>query len=196
MSAKKSHLKSNALTKAIFEASDHDLEWDNSTEQFQLMDHANVSDEEEDLFEQIMQTTPLYNTDDEDRRQPKLKRSNAIRRKHHPLTRSSSTSSLEQTNANVIQRAIASTPTSPSKVILNQVNNLNLVLKPNVPIVPDAVQLNNQVQMLNQALDHTLDTTVRRSARILEQGGQIDYRQMNEDGQKHRRRNIEGGHAE
>ena len=79
-------------------------------------------------------------------------------------------------------------------------NDLNLVLRMNRPIVPEAVQLNQRVQHLDQALDMMPTTPARRSARIQakaeEQGERINYREMNEYGIANRGRNPRGGHAE
>ena len=97
-------------------------------------------------------------------------------------------------------RNAISNPTSPSKVMLDRVNNLNLLLRPNTPIVPQAVQLGNRVQNLGQALDNGHRTASRQSARIQaynrEQGGRINYRKMHLYGNRLGGEDTEGGHAE
>ena len=63
-------------------------------------------------------------------------------------------------------RMAISNPTSPEQVCLTRVNNLNAILKPNTPIVPQAVQLGNVVQRLDAAFTNAEPTLLRRSERI------------------------------
>ena len=63
-------------------------------------------------------------------------------------------------------RMAISNPTSPEQVCLTRVNNLNASIKPNTPIVPQAVQLGNVVQRLDTVFTNAQTTLLRRSERI------------------------------
>ena len=122
----------------------------------------------------------------------KLKRSNAIRRKKRNETLSNSvpiTRNLRQagnigrriTRAS-LNHASTSLPVSPSEVILDRRQVLDIVLPPRAPVVPEAVNL-NQVQRLNAVLDQAQSSSStgrpRRSNRK-----QIDYAKFNETGER------------
>ena len=67
------------------------------------------------------------------------------------------------------------------------VQNFGQILRTNVPIVPEAVQMGPSVQTFNQVLEHIDDGTGRRrSARLQEhdrkRGTNIDYKIMNSQG--------------
>ena len=75
-------------------------------------------------------------------------------------------------------RVTVSNPTSPSKVILNERQNLENILVPNRPLLPELVNLEPIVQNLDQALDNVNinnePDTRRRSART----ERVDYYKM------------------
>ena len=133
-----------------------------------------------------MQARQLFDDDRDEPRQPKLRRQNAMRRKRNPLSQAISAESIVRNKDDSIFRNAISNPTSPSKVKLDRVNNLNLLLRPNSPFVPQAVHLGHRVQRLNQALENGNMKEIRCSARIQahneEQGGRIDYRKMHKYG--------------
>ena len=71
-----------------------------------------------------------------------------------------------------------SAPTSPSEVRLNEVQNLDNVLQPRNPILPAAVELNQNVQFVGQALRNE---ETRRSNRI-QSKGRTDYKKLHKYG--------------
>ena len=169
-----------------FEINDHEFEWDYSPEQVQLLDQSDS--DIETIFQEAMQPKQLFNEANEGpQRHRALPRRNAMRRKKKPLVRSVSYDKLnEMENTIDIGRQIRSTPTSPSKVQTNEVNNLNLVLQPNIPLIPETVQLGTNVQRLHHALNHVETSAIRRSTRIQakteENGLRIDYKKMHKYG--------------
>ena len=191
---------------AELEHNDSDLQWDSSPEQialghFRYSSSDNNSVVDNDL-ENIIQPRQLFkvtdndaNNDNEDLTSetdddevfnrnefqtppttPKLQRSNAFRRRKQ----------IAQSEPRITRgmlksddpRISFSNPTSPSEVILDRVQNLQHVLNPRIPILPELVNLGPQVQVLNQALSHE---TPRRSERFRNRG-KVDYRKLHEVG--------------
>ena len=77
-------------------------------------------------------------------------------------------------------RVSISNPTSPSLINLAERQNLERVLVPNHPLVPEQVQLAPVVQNLNDALENI----ERRSRRV---SVRIDYRRLHEGEGKFRK---------
>ena len=104
------------------------------------------------------------------RHKQRLQRRNAKIWKERPIIGSSSASrSYTATRSRIPIRKSVSHPTTPSQVDMNAVNDFSLVLRRNVPIVPDAVQLGPTVQNVQQALrNHEVQATRRRSARLMD----------------------------
>ena len=96
---------------------------------------------------------------------PQLRRRNAIRRKRDISWLTCSESRNKEDKKKQTGQKAVSNPTTPSRVQLNEVNDLSHILQPNNPIVPEAVQLDNKVQQVQRAL-HYSTITPRRSARI------------------------------
>ena len=169
---------------------DEQQEWDYSPEQFQLLGDNEVLDNAlapRILFEDDDSELTEDPSDDEvfERNEfqtppttPKLSRSNAIRRRK-PIIHSNSEPRVTR---NMLQsgnyRVSVSNPTSPSKVILNERQNLENILVPNRPLLPELVNLEPIVQNLDQALDNVNinnePDTRRRSART----ERVDYYKM------------------
>ena len=76
-----------------------------------------------------------------------------------------------------------SNPSSPSQVILDRRQNLESVLQPTVPIVPDVVQVNT-VQKLHCALDNNEDHDQNLRRPRLRTLPKIDYKLMHEYGKQ------------
>ena len=71
-----------------------------------------------------------------------------------------------------------SNPTSPSMLNLNERQNLERILVPNHPLVPEHVQLAPVVQNLTEALDNMeKEADARRSRRV---SVRLDYRRLHE----------------
>ena len=96
---------------------------------------------------------------------PKLKRNNAMRKGKRPIK----SNSEPRVTRNMLQsgsyRASISNPTSPSQVVLNERQNLENILVPNHPILPELVDLAPVVQNLDQALQNVNVDNPRRSTR-------------------------------
>ena len=79
-------------------------------------------------------------------------------------------------------------PTSPSNVVLNIPQNLDNILRPRVPLVPETVNVENPiVQTMNDALDHVniqLDGNISEPPRLRARQ-KINYRQLHNYGRKY-----------
>ena len=153
------------------------LVWDSSPEQYE---HHGNNEELEDaiqsrrLFEEERSDLTEETSDDEvfERNDfktppttPKLKRNNAMRKGRRPIK----SNSEPRVTRNMLQsgsyRASISNPTSPSQVVLNERQNLENILVPNHPILPELVDLAPVVQNLDQALQNVNVDNPRRSTR-------------------------------
>ena len=80
-----------------------------------------------------------------------------------------------------------SVPTSPTQVVLDSTQNLQHVLRPRFPLVPEAVDMNNSlVQNLEQALQET-GLTYRDNQPRLRKGRKINYKLFHEHGRRFQR---------
>ena len=133
----------NTSSETVVE-SENDLQWDDSPEQIDLQ----ASTEEE--FQMALLPRDLFGPDDD------LEDEVFSNFRTPPTTpyqgREDKGSS---TSYNFLDSV--STPTSPSRVILDQTQNLENVLRPRNPIVPESVDMSSRVQ--------TIPTTPRRSSR-------------------------------
>ena len=179
---------------------DPELEWDDSPEQYAIQQFS--SDNE--VLNNAIKPRTLFQADDnhddisltsEDSNDevfhgfrtppssPKLKRNNAIRLKQNPLLQSLSEPRITRLMLHS-NRLSVSNPNSPSSVALDRVQNLENILNPNAPLVPEAVNLGPRVQNFNQAL---ANVEIRRSSRIrsnIDSKGKVDYRQLHEHGKR------------
>ena len=185
-----------------------DLEWDNSPEQYALQSsiieenqstlkpkqlfNINNDDTESDNNESL--TSENTETDGEvffnaeenmPTIPPKLHRKNAFRQRIHPMLKASSEPRITRS---MLRKSpvghSASNPTSPSSVILENVQQLNRVLNPVIPLVPEAVNLENRVQNLNRVLETIAfeeENTARRSKRNTKV---INYKELHNRGRK------------
>ena len=177
------------------------LEWDSSPEQLELqmppsdddqlqvalqprqlfVETGDVDDDEEHEDDSLTEGT----TDDEvfvadEFKTPpsapmrrKLKRRNAIRR---PKRQTESEPRVTRRMLHT-DRYSLSNPTSPSVVNLSAAQNLENILLPRIPIVPEAVNMEpGAVQRLDEAYEN--DRTRRQSARN-QNKPKIDYKKMN-----------------
>ena len=176
-------------TSSISDIDEQELEWDETPEQFQLVEENNF--DLEDMTPQL-QPRRLFSEDEDQienntsgktKTKHKLQRRNAMRRKRQnkpksvPLIRTNRRRSSTSTTAH-------SYPNSPTDVKTNEVQHLNDVLIMNQPIVPAAVTMGSVVQRYGQVLENS---DVRRSARIranLEEQGRkpINYKRMHMQG--------------
>ena len=92
-----------------------------------------------------------------------MTRKNAMRKKHKP---GQSQSQRTGSKAGCPTQLTRSAPTSPTQVVLHEVNDLSAVLRPRVPLVAQAVRLDGAVQQIDRALQAVEVTPTRRSARI------------------------------
>ena len=92
-----------------------------------------------------------------------LSRQNAFRRNARPTTKPRITRAMINSMPSSI-----SAPTSPSQVILDRAQNLENVLRPKTPIVPEAVTVDPRVQLFPK--------TPKRSAR--NENNMTDYRHL------------------
>ena len=176
-------------------------EWDHSPEQYELQEENNENDDvelhprrlfddeaedenngvqpsteetsDEEVFERVVFHTPLST--------PKLQRRNAMRRKK--------ADSVPRITRNMLQsgsyRVSISEPTTPSVINLNERQNLERILVPNHPLVPEQVVLAPVVQNLNAALENiAIETNKRRSRRA---AVRLDYKKLNEEGGRPRK---------
>ena len=159
---------------------DSDLAWDHTPEQYQL----EVNLEEDQYLESLCTPQPLFqdsdtqesasshedvflaNTPPPEKRNLKLQRRNAIRRKNHATEPRITRRSLR------LDQGTMSAPTTPSEVNLDERQNLEAVLRPRHPIINDVVNL-QQVQNLQDVLESP--TRPRRSQRNRHR---IDYYQL------------------
>ena len=125
---------------------------------FQDSDTQESASSHEDVF--LANTPPLQ------KRNLKLKRRNAIRRKNHTTEPRITRRSLR------LNQGVMSVPTNPSEVHLDERQNLEAVLRPRNPITHDVVNL-QQVQNLQDVL--VSPTRTRRSQRNQHK---IDYYQL------------------
>ena len=170
---------------------EEELEWDHSTEQLLIMEQRS-HDDNADVAGNSQGTIIAVHKSDGKSRIPQLRRKNAIRRKQHPLRyrTTSPQGRNESTMGNV--RQVFSNPTTPTHVQLRNVNNLSNLLRPNDPIVPEAVQLGSKVQNVNRALQFT-ECSPRRSARLRDKAATFtDDREDQEQG-KQKQREERGG---
>ena len=135
-------------------------------------DLTSVSSSDEEVFARdSFQTPPSTQTT------PKLRRSNAMRKKPNSeprVTRTMLKSNRYQSISN---------PTSPSDIILDRAQNLENILNPRIPIVAETVALGPEVQRLDQVLNqnHNDIVATRRSTR---QKPEVDYKHLNTFGRK------------
>ena len=134
-------------------------------------EHNLLSEEDPDV-QAALSASPLFTevgTSNLERNQtskpPALKRRNAMRRKKKKSTQPASLRHSWEPAEQSTRRAI-SNPASPSEVVTNRVQNLESVLNPNVPLVPQAVHLGDRVQYFDQVLPSSINNATRRSARI------------------------------
>ena len=110
-----------------------------------------------------------------------VKRSqNAFRKKRTQESNSEPRITRQMLNSNDF-RVSLSNPSSPSDVILNRPQNLDRVLNPRVPLVPEAVNLDTGAQLLHHALGPA--QTPRRSTRISSKV-KVDYLELHTKGKK------------
>ena len=187
---------------------ENDLQWDSSPEQLALMND-NLDDtildnalQPRQLFEndeveetddeiQYDEEELTSDTDDEEvferdefhtpQANPKLKRANAFRRKRTQKSHSEPRVTRQMLNSGNF-RVSVSNPSSPSDVALSRRQNLNRVLNPRIPLVPEAVNLGPGAQLLHHALPPA--QTPRRSVRNSSKA-KVDYRELNSKGKKH-----------
>ena len=170
----------------IPDANNQEIEWDDSPELIQLQEPTSTPEttpQDPMLPRRLFEDHAETNQSSNERTIPKLKRRNAIRRKWNPVMNAQSEEMPRRISQ--IPRKIRSNPTTPREVQLDQVNNLNAVLKPRTPITPHAVQLDS-VQRLDEALSQASPQR-RRSARILAQEERqgkktINYMEFNRRG--------------
>ena len=174
------------------QSSDH-LQWDDSPEQYQLdetiqgLEQAieprrlfpDVDDDDhvdEPLTSEDLTDDEVFNRDkfETPPTAPKLKRNNAMRNKERPQVENREKSEPRVT------RQMLSNPSSPYNLNLNARQNLENVLNPNIPIIPDLVELGPQVQNFEIALEGVQNQT-RRSARDRKP---INYVTWNEEGRR------------
>ena len=105
-----------------------------------------------------------------------LKRSNAMRLKERPGFETEARRSDPR-----ITRRILSNPSSPYNINLNERQNLDDVLNPNIPLLPDLVNMGPRVQNLELALEVAEPQVVRRSTR---RKNPIDYLKFHKEGGK------------
>ena len=155
-------------------ASEVEYEWDDSPEQFELINtnHQMVETTEEETDEVLMPRQLFSYDSDKDSNnshrtegivRPRLQRSNAMRRKRLVIGHSIPKRRYGRRRSSDNDRQIRSQPTTPTDVQVDVVQNLNFILQPNNPIVPEAVQMDATVQRYERALQ---EGNVRRSARI------------------------------
>ena len=78
-----------------------------------------------------------------------------------------------------------SNPTSPSNVILDRTQNLEHVLRPRVPIVPETVNMENAtVQALHNALEPRIEDVQNEESRLRPRR-HVDYQLLHKYGRKH-----------
>ena len=169
-------------------------EWDNSPEQYQLQEE-DIQEEEDNTHNEELELLPrrLFAEVEEDNDElkasteetsddevferihfhspvtnPKLRRRNAMRQKPN---------SEPRITRNMVQSGnyggSISNPTSPSLINLTARQNLERILIPNHPLVPEQVQMAPVVQNLDAALQNI----ERRSRRV---SVRIDYRKLHE----------------
>ena len=129
--------------------------------------------EDEEVFDRDEFHTPQAN--------PKLKRANAFRKKRTQKSLSEPRVTRQMLNSGDF-RVSVSNPSSPSDVALSRRQNLNRVLNPRIPLVPEAVNLDSGAQLLQHALGPV--QAPRRSARNNSKA-KVDYRKLNSKGRKH-----------
>ena len=185
-------------------APDHnhnDLQWDSSPEQLALgqvrqSTSSGTNENDDTILENVLQPRQLFeetddevnyddltsDTEDDDvfasdafktpPTAPKLRRRNAFRKKK---PKASSEPRITRNMLNSDDARISfSNPTSPSEVVLDRAQNLNQVLNPRIPILPELVNI-GQAQVLGHAL--------RRSARNTNRP-RTDYKQLHEKGRQ------------
>ena len=160
----------------------NDLQWDDSPEQIDLqatneeelqlalLPRNLFEDERDEVFSDFQ--TPLSSPAPRKHHRRlgalrignnQLSRQNAFRRNDRPTTEPRITRAMINSMPSSI-----SAPTSPSQVILDRAQNLENVLRPTTPIVPEAVTVDPRVQVI--------PTTPRRSAR--NENNTTDYRHL------------------
>ena len=160
----------------------NDLQWDDSPEQIDLqatneeelqlalLPRNLFEDERDEVFSDFQ--TPLSSPAPRKHHRRlgalrignnQLSRQNAFRRNARPTTEPRITRAMINSMPSSI-----SAPTSPSQVILDRAQNLENVLRPTTPIVPEAVTVDPRVQVI--------PTTPRRSAR--NENNTTDYRHL------------------
>ena len=174
-----------------------ELEWDNAEEHLQL-GHSPPSDDQ--TLENILQPRILFNVDSQSasltqessddnvffandhstsKRSTKLKRQNAMKRKHHCKSEPRMTREMLRKS----HEGSISMPTSPSQVELNRTQNLENILRRNHPVVPEAVSMDNGVvQNLQDAL--TLTDAAPLQTTGLRKKQRINYLMLHKSGRK------------
>ena len=145
-------LKIETLHEDIPFEDEEEFEWDHSTEQL-LITEQRSHDENADVAGNSQGTIIAVHKSDGKSRIPQLRRKNAIRRKQHPLRYR--TTSPQRRNGSTLgnSRQAFSNPTSQK--------HLSNLLRPNNPIVPEAVQLGSKVQNVNRVLQFS-ESVVRK----------------------------------
>ena len=199
--------KNIVWTDQLEEEIKQELEWDSNDEHLQL-GHSPTT--EEDTLQDILEPRQLFeetnNSDnnsaslteessddnvfinsDQDRpvQQPKLKRRNAMKRMRK---RVSSEPRITRKMLRSGHLESISNPTSPSNVLLHRVQNLESILLPRVPLIPDVVDMKNAtVQVLHNVLnieDLQVEDNTRRQSRLRAQP-KINYQLFHEYGRKY-----------
>ena len=186
------------LVESEFDIQAEDLEWDNSVENIQL---GHTPTTQEDQYYDAIQPRQLFKGNDESTssnltelssddevfvghrklKTTKLQRRNAIRKPRN-ITRSEPRVTRDMLRSD--RYSSASNPTTPSQVILDKTQNLDKVLRPRSPLVPDTVNMNaGAVQTLSNALNNINDNENQEVTRPRRRQ-RIDYVQLHKYGTK------------
>ena len=181
------------------EDSENELEWDDSPEQINLQ--INV----EENLQNLLQPRRLFSEDDDDdevfsnyqtpastpsppspRKQTTrnnatrvggLVRQNAFRKKKKPVQLNTSEPRITRSMSRAKPNS-SSAPTSPSEVLLNRSQNLQNILKPTAPLVPESILMGPRVQVIPPA--------PRRSSRNVDKE-KPDYSHLHKYGKQSKR---------
>ena len=184
-----------------------ELQWDHSPEQYQLDEELYETDFTEAIQPRVL--FPPVNEDEKSNDtltsedasddnvfhndeyetpgiQPKLKRSNAmnpqeLKRSNAMRLKARPGLETDPRSDQRVTRRMLSNPSSPYNINLNERQNLNNVLNPNIPLLPDLVNMGPRVQNLERALNVDEPQEVRRSARAK---NTVNYLKFHEEGKK------------
>ena len=167
----------NALQpRQLFESDDADKsddEVEDTDDQVEYDDDDFTSDtDDEEVFNRDEFYTPEQN--------PRLKRSNAFRKKKAQQSLSEPRVTRQMLNSSDF-RVSLSNPSSPSEVTLNRPQLLNRVLNPRLPLVAEAVNLGPAAQRLHHALEPV--QPARQSARNRSKA-KLDYLELHRKGRR------------